>query len=158
MKENVIDVLMYLFEHYMDSELEVTADHKSLKNELIAAGFTNNEVDKTFDWLDGLAYLKENPEEQFVTHRSIRIFAEQENQKLSLECRGFLIFLEQIQVLDSKNRELVIDRVMALEGNRIELRELKWVILMVLFNQPGHEAALAWIEDQVFEEVAAITH
>jgi len=158
MKENVIDVLMYLFEHYMNSELEIVTDHKSLKNELMAAGFTNNEVNKTFDWLDGLAYLKENPEGQIVTHRSIRIFAEQENQKLSLECRGFLIFLEQIQVLDSKNRELVIDRVMALEGNRIELRELKWVILMVLFNQPGQEAALAWIEDQVFEEVIAITH
>ncbi|NOY73243.1 MAG: DUF494 domain-containing protein [Gammaproteobacteria bacterium] len=160
MKENIIDVLMYLFEHYMDSELEVVSDHELLKSELIAAGFTHNEVDKAFAWLDGLAYLKDHPEGQIVTHHSIRIFTEQENQKLSLECRGFLMFLEQIQVLNSKNRELVIDRVMALEGDRTELRELKWVILMVLFNQPGHEDAIAWIEDQVFDDtlVAAHTH
>ena len=69
-----------------------------------------------------------------------------------------MLFLEQIGVLDSTNRELVIDRVMALEGEEIDLRQLKWVILMALFNQPGQEAAFAWIEDQVFDEVAPTPH
>ena len=33
----------------------------------------------------------------------------------------------------------------------IDLDDLKWVVLMVLFNQPGQEAAFAWMESHMFE-------
>jgi len=33
----------------------------------------------------------------------------------------------------------VIDRLMALEGDEIDLEKLKWVVLMVLFSQPGRK-------------------
>lgn len=46
----------------------------------------------------------------------------------------------------------MIDRVMALETDEIDLRQLKWIILMVLFNQPGQEDACAWLEDLVFDD------
>ena len=51
------------------------------------------------------------------------------------------------------SRELVIDRVMALEDEEIDLDQLKWVVLMVLFNQPGRESAYAWMEDLVIDQV-----
>jgi Smg protein len=47
---------------------------------------------------------------------------------------------------------------MALETEEIELTQLKWVILMVLFNQPGQEEAYAWIEDLLFEDVGGYLH
>lgn len=53
---------------------------------------------------------------------------------------------------------MVIDRVMALESEEIDLEQLKWVVLMVLFNQPGREAAYAWMEDLVFDEMPGIVH
>ena len=56
------------------------------------------------------------------------------------------------------SRELVIDRVMALESEEIDLDQLKWVVLMVLFNQPGSEAAFAWMEDLVLDEVVGQLH
>lgn len=160
MKENVLDVLMYLFENYMDSEIAMFPDQESLKMELMDAGFTHNEVDKAFDWLEGLASLKEEAMHTIpLGNRSIRVFTNHELKKLNVECRGFLLFLEQIGVIDPVMRELVIDRVMALEGDEeIDIHQLKWVILMALFNQPGREAAFAWIEDQVFEEFAPIAH
>jgi Smg protein len=40
---------------------------------------------------------------------------------------------------------------MALEDDDIDLDQLKWVVLMVLFNQPGHESAYAWMEDLVID-------
>ena len=160
MKENVLDVLMYLFENYMDSEIAMFPDQESLKMELMDAGFTNNEVDKAFDWLEGLASLKEDAINTVpVANNSIRVYTDHELKKISVECRGFLLFLEQIGVIDPVMRELVIDRVMALEGDEeIDIHQLKWVILMALFNQPGREAAFAWIEDQVFEDFAPIAH
>ncbi|MCL5801504.1 MAG: DUF494 domain-containing protein, partial [Gammaproteobacteria bacterium] len=32
------------------------------------------------------------------------------------------------------------------------------VVLMVLFNQPGQEAAVAWMEDLVYEEMTGTMH
>lgn len=159
MKENILDVLMYLFENYMDRDPDILPDQESLKVELVHAGFSNSEVEKAFDWLDGLAALKEQVFESGVpARRSLRVFTPRESKKLSRECRGFLMYLEQIGVLDANNRELVIDRVMALDGDEIDLPQLKLIILMALFNQPGQEAAFAWIEDQVFEEVKSVLH
>ena len=59
-------------------------------------------------------------------------------------------FLEQHGILDAGQRELVLDRAMALDQEELELDDLKWVVLMVLFNQPGSEAAYAWMETQMF--------
>jgi Smg protein len=61
-------------------------------------------------------------------------------------------------VLDSATREMVIDRVMALDSDEVDLEQVKWVVLMVLFNQPGHEAAVAWMEDLVLDERAGLLH
>ncbi len=47
---------------------------------------------------------------------------------------------------------MVIDRVMALDAAEFDLEDLKWVILMVLFNIPGYENAYQQMEDLVFEE------
>ena len=44
MKENVLDVLMYLFENYMDDETEMNPDRESLRVELQEAGFRRNEI------------------------------------------------------------------------------------------------------------------
>ena len=76
---------------------------------------------------------------------------EAEEARLDTECRGFLMFLEHNGILDGVQRELVVDRVMALDQEEIDLDDLKWVVLMVLFNQPGQEAAFAWMESHMFE-------
>ena len=159
MKETVIDVLMYLFQNYIDGDLEIGSDRESLKVELSAAGFPHAEINKAFNWLEGLAIMhdgitgKPGPRTQ-----STRIYSMPELRKLNLECRGFLLHLEQTGILDATARELVIDRVMALESTEISLDQLKWIVLMVMFNQPGQEAAIAWMEDLFFEEPAANIH
>lgn len=68
---------------------------------------------------------------------TMRIYTKKENVRLDASCRGFLLFLEQIQVLNLETREMVIDRVMALDNTEFDLEDLKWVVLMVLFNIPG---------------------
>lgn len=152
MKENVLDVLMYLFENYMDDETEDQPDQESLKLELLRAGFPNGEIDKAFDWLEGLAAVQDvQPYQSGIPAQSVRIFTKLEMEKLDVEARGFLLFLEQVGALDPISRELVIDRVMALE-DLIDLDQLKWIILLVLFNQPGQEAAFAWMEELVFDD------
>ncbi len=158
MKENVLDVLMYLFENYIYDESDLEPDQETLKVELLEAGFPRTEVNKAFEWLEVLAAQRQAPVLTLQAERSIRVFSDKETGRLDAECRGFLMFLEQSGILTPANRELVIDRVMALETEEIDLEQLKWIILMVLFNQPGQEAAYAWMEDLVFDHLGGTLH
>jgi Smg protein len=152
MKENVIDVLMYLFENYMDEGPEFNPDQETLAVELSQAGFPRGEISKAFSWLEGLSTLREHAVRPALSKpNSLRLYSTHEREKVQVEGRGFILFLEQSGVLDSITRELVIERVMALDADQIDLEQLKWVILMVLFNQPGQEHAYAWMEDLVFD-------
>ncbi len=138
MKQTVLDVLIYLFENYMDEEIDLTIDRESIHSALTGAGFDDHQVSKAFDWLQVLAESgDEKAESPACGGGSIRVFSSEEESKLDVESRGFLLFLEQTGVLGQTSRELVIDRVMALEAEDIDLEQLKWVVLMVLFNQPG---------------------
>lgn len=152
MKENMFDVLMYLFEHYyMDEETELSPDRESLHTELMEAGFPPNDINQAFEWLEGLAVQHQVQAPQ--TENALRIYSAHESERLDAESRGFLLFLEQMGILTPEARERVIDRAMALETDDFDLSQLKWVVLMVLFNQPGAEAAYAWMEDLVFDSL-----
>ncbi len=159
MKEDVLDVLMYLFENYMDDDTADEADPETLKTQLREAGFLSTEINKAFAWLEDLAIMQDGDSlRPALTARSIRVFSPTEEKKLDVECRGFLMFLEQMGVLNSASRELVIDRIMALESPDIDLEQVKWVVLMVLFNQPGLEEAFTWMENMVMEESSLPLH
>ncbi|MCG8432834.1 MAG: DUF494 family protein [Gammaproteobacteria bacterium] len=158
MKENVLDVLMYLFENYLDEDSDVQPDRESLRIELEEAGFANREVTKAFDWLEGLATETEQAESAIHADTAPRIYHPLEAERLDAECRGYIMYLEQIGILTQVQRELVIDRIMALDADEIDIDQVKWIILMVLFNQPGQEVAYARMEDLVFEENLGIVH
>ena len=89
---------------------------------------------------------------QAVDPRLSGFFSGHETVKVSMTCRGQLLRLEQSGVLDSVAREIVIDRLTALESEEIDIEQLKWVVLMVLFNQPGQEQAYDLLEDWVVSE------
>lgn len=154
MKENIFDVLIYLFEHYMDSDFDEVADPDVIRTELLEAGFPQREVNKAFEWMESLSdqqSIKTSPP-------AFRIFSSLEMEKLDAECRGLLLFFEQAGILSSASREKVIDRVLVLNNNEITLENLKWIILMVLFSQPDEEAAFAKMEDLVFESFPTYLH
>ncbi|MDO2949576.1 DUF494 family protein [Aeromonas simiae] len=157
----MFDVLMYLFETYIHSDAEVMIDQDQLTDELTRAGFHQDEIYKALGWLERLANLHDSERETYVTCSapgSMRIFAPQELDRLSPECRGFLLFLEQAQVLNAETREIVIERLLELDTPEIELDDLKWVVMMVLFNVPGSEHAYQQMEELVFDESNGVLH
>ncbi len=157
MKENVFDVLMYLFENYLYDD-EPQPDRESLESELFDAGFQQVEIRKAFDWLDGLVGSRELPDGTGGGVRSLRVYTDEEMARLDAEGRGFLLFLEQIGVLTPASREMIIDRLMALEDDESDIDLVKWVTLMVLYNQPGQEEAFAWMENLLFENPVHLVH
>jgi Smg protein len=157
MKEDVLDVLMYLFEAYLDADPQPEPDRAMLRGELEQAGFGRIEIDHALEWLDGLSEEDGDNYGHSVTDRAIRVFSGEEAERLDVSCRGYLLYLEQIGILSAAQRELTIDRIMAL-GSEVDIEQIKWVVLLVLFTQPGQEAAYARMEDLIFEEGTAIVH
>ncbi|WP_087023575.1 DUF494 family protein [Thaumasiovibrio subtropicus] len=157
----MMDILMYLFETYIHSEVELQVDQDTLSDELVRAGFHQSDIHKALNWLEKLAALQETAEQQPMQSgalTSMRVYTQDEVLRLDTHCRGFLLFLEQIHVLNTETREMVIDRVMELETTEFFLDDLKWVILMVLFNVPGHESAYHQMEDLLYEAEEGLLH
>jgi Smg protein len=161
MNEDVLDVLLYVFENYQETGLPHHGNQDSLKTELEAAGFQRQQVDHACSWLEGLAAQQREPGPQ-LSASAMRVFAPVELAWLSSECRGFVLHLEQLGILTPEMREAVLDRLMALAehhpAEELDIEQAKWVVLMVLFNQPGQEAAYAWVEDLVYNQHGGYLH
>jgi Smg protein len=153
-KDNVLDLLIYLFENYMSTDDEPRPDRNTLKVELEKAGFAEPDIERALEWLDGLSGEQLGK----VAEAAVRVFSSQELVRLDTDVRGYLMYLENVRILSGTERELVIDRLMALEADEIDIEQVKWVVLMVLFSQPGQESAYAQMEDLVFEERSDALH
>ena len=155
MKESVLDILIYLFENYIDAEFDAAPEpnRDTLKAELEQAGFADRQIEQALSWLDSLAN-SQGRAKPAPTARSIRVFDVSECDRLDLACRGYILQLENLGILSPVQREWVIDRLLALVTEDIDIEKVKWVVLMVLFSQPDEATAYAQMEDLVFEEQA----
>jgi Smg protein len=157
--ESIIDVLIYIYEHYMDADESTQADQILLEEELIKAGFSNGDIEKAFDWLDELAWRQGSIDSDLVRQpSSFRIYTDLERQRLDTDIQGMLHYLEQAGILDMVSRELVIERAMAIESHELTADDIKWVVLLVLLNQPGRESAFALMEELIYNGEAHFVH
>ena len=149
MTGSVLDILIYVFDQYMLAEAPEVPERETLAADLERAGFGRHNVERALDWLADLASERSRPD---MSSRALRVFSESELEHISTGCRGYLLQLENEGILSPLQREIVIDRLVALEGDEVDIDRLKWLVLMVLSSQPGQEQACARMEDLVFED------
>lgn len=152
----MFEILMYLFENYMDGSIALNADQDTIYSELEQAGFHRSEIGRALDWLDGLNRAQETVVP--FTSRAIRCFSTEECEQIPTEGRGFLLYLEQLGIMDPMTREVVIDRVMALDPREIDMGRIKWVVLIALFNQPDKKSALSLLQDMILSDAFDVLH
>lgn len=157
--ENLIEVLIFIYENYMDSDTDVPEDQILLEQELSNAGFRQDEIKKAFNWLDELAWRQGSMADQSSRNTpSVRVLTQQEQQRLDMETQGMLLYLEQTGILNPLTRELVIERAMALDTPDLEAEDVKWIVLLVLLNQPGQESAFALMEELIYNGIPNLLH
>ena len=128
------DILVFLFENCQQAELAY--DRERVAKKLSAAGFEDSDISEALHWLAGLAAMPRGVCEPLPDARaSFRAYAPRELAKLDAGCRGFLLTLEHSGILSAETRELVIERALAASGEKLNLEQLKLVVLMVLWNQ-----------------------
>lgn len=129
----MFEILMYLFESYFDAGSYPEPDKLSRK--LSAAGFEGEEISEALTWLSALQ--QQNPENYpaSLKHAGLRHFAGLELQRIGFEARQFLLFAEQNHMISAVEREMIIDRAIALQRESLSLDKLKLIMLMVLWNR-----------------------
>jgi Smg protein len=155
LNNSVFDILLYVFDRYLRSELP-EAHRETLARDLESAGFGEANVERALDWLADLADERERPNAGAAG--SVRIYAAEEMARLDVACRGLLTSLEASGVLTPSQRELIIDRLLALESEDLDPEQVKWVVLMVLSSQAGQELAYERMEDWVFDGEQCAPH
>lgn len=161
MKTEVLDILMYLFETYLDDEDASIPSEKSIRKELNKIGFQDTKVTQAFNWLDDLAVLKDTFSEiSSLDSRSFqdsfRLYSPLEMEKFNSEARGILLDLVELTVISPSQREIIIDKALALDIPHIDAEQMKWVVLMVLFNLPDSAGSFTWLQDLLYEESPSI--
>jgi Smg protein len=154
----MFEVLMFLFENYMDSSAALNADSETIVLELEKVGFERYEIDRALEWIAGLNEFQTVVKAGPLSNHAIRHYLPEENERLGMEGRGFLLHLEQIGILDPATREVVIDRVMALDSREVDLGRVRWVVLMALFNQPEKKSALSLLQDMILADAFDVLH
>jgi len=155
----MFEVLMFLFENYMDGNIVLKVDDETIIVELEKIGFDRYEIGRALQWLNGLQDMQKTviAGPKFTPH-ALRYYLPEESEQLGVDGKGFLLYLEQVGVLDPLTREVVIDRIMALEPMEVNLGRIKWVVLMVLFNQPDKKSALSLMQEMILADAFDVLH
>ena len=157
MKQTVVDVLMYLFENIIGEEPHIDPERELVVNRLEELGFPQHEILRAFDWLEDLADIQHESTGREQAMQSVRIYSELEKLILDQESIGFLMFLERNGILTPTTRELIMDSIIALDVE-LDIEELKWIVMIVLYSHPGEENAYAWMESMVFDQSVSYMH
>ncbi|MBB71813.1 MAG: hypothetical protein CMF50_05390 [Legionellales bacterium] len=146
----MFEVLLYLFQGIV-SEEAICPDTDSLGAELEAAGFSQREISRAFGWLEDLA-IQQHEEDISASEASTRIWSIDELMILAPGCQEFLLFLQTNKVITAKEREIIIERALALGVKHVSLDAFKWVSFIVICGMESDNYDINWIEDFIFAE------
>ena len=157
----MFEVLVYMFENYIDTQFR--PDEITLSKELCAAGFNEQDINGAFDWFNQLELMTEQPEIfEKPNHFSTRIFTEDELKKISGESIGFVLFLVQADILNTAQRELILELAMNLPQPLVSIEEIRWIVLMTTWGAsksgPDKTKEYLFIEDALLNKQKPTVH
>ena len=149
----VISVLMYLFKNHMQNTCELDLPVEDLVVELEEQGFEDDAIGKAFDWLEAMQELQSaDMQYTLINHQARRVYTAQELAHIDQASLAFLADLCQKNIVTPVDHEAIINLSLLLEINLITLPITKWIVMMVLFNNPNSREALAHVEALVLNE------
>lgn len=157
----MFEVLVYMFENYIDTHFR--PDDTTLSSELFAAGFDEHDIDGAFNWFNQLELMADQPDIYKKAHQvSTRIFTNDELKKISGESIGFVLFLVQANILNTAQRELVLELAMNLPQPEIGIEEMRWIVLMTTWGAsksgPDKTKEYLFIEDALLNKQKPTLH
>ena len=136
----MFDILVYLYETYYRPD--ACPEPAALAKKLSAVGFDDVEISEALVWLNDLAAMAGGEQSFTAASTGTRFYVRQELDVLGAAAVGFIQFLESAGLLSPLQREIVIERALALDEAPVSLGKLKIIVLMLLWSQGKEPDAL----------------
>ena len=153
LKEDFLDVLLYLFEYYSEDPVRETGSNTEIKKHLIGAGFEDDVINHAMDWVAIFKGPADSAEITIPQSLSVRIFSNEEKSLLDDECQNYIIRLEKFGLLTPQKRELLIDKLTSIGFEPMDIEVVKALSILMLFQEPSVEVKLhAYDGDDMFDK------
>lgn len=136
----MFDILVYLYETYYRPD--ACPEPVALAKKLSAVGFDDVEISEALVWLTDLTAMAGVEQSLTAASTGTRFYVEEEIDELGSAAIGFIQFLESAKVLSPLQREIVVERALALDESPVALGKLKVIVLMLLWSQGKEPDAL----------------
>ncbi|MEB0137768.1 MULTISPECIES: DUF494 domain-containing protein [unclassified Undibacterium] len=140
----MFDILVYLYETYYRPD--ACPDTAALVKKLSAVGFPEDDISEALTWLTGLAMTGAPSQPPALPSSGFRVYAQIEMSALGTAAVGFIQFLESAGLLTSLQREIVIERALAVNESPLPLDKLRIIVLMMLWSQGSEPDMLMFDE------------
>jgi len=150
----MFDILVYLYETYYRPD--ACPDPQVLAKKLCAVGFDEDEISEAIDWLAILKQTAQNPL-TYPDSTGFRVYATQETAVLGNGAIGFIQFLESAKLINPQQREVIIERALAIDEAPVSLDKLKIIVLMMLWSQ-GKEPDLLMFDELLLSDEQVKPH
>lgn len=153
LKEDFLDVLLYLFEYYSEDPVRETGSNVEIKKHLKGAGFEDDVINHAMDWVAIFKSPADSAEITIPQSLSVRIFSNEEKSLLDDECQNYIIRLEKFGLLTPQKRELLIDKLTSIGFEPMDIEVVKALSILMLFQEPSVEVKLhAYDGDDMFDK------
>jgi Smg protein len=144
-KENLLEILLYLFETYSTAIDQHQANFDVIYQEMVKAGFSPQGVSRVLNWFwlpDQLSKTSSKEEviqdSPYESRYSMHIYSREENSKITKEARGYLLYLERMHVITIALRELLIEQAMLSKVKVVNVEVMKWLLCKIVFDNQKH--------------------
>ena len=153
LKEDFLDVLLYLFEYYSEDPVRETGSNFEIRKHLKGAGFEDDVINHAMDWVAIFKGPTDSAEITIPQSLSVRIFSNEEKSLLDDECQNYIIRLEKFGLLTPQKRELLIDKLTSIGFEPMDIEVVKALSILMLFQEPSVEVKLhAYDGDDTFDK------
>src|SRR5262245_34541968 len=108
----MFDILVYLYETYYRPD--ACPEPAALAKKLSAVGFDDVEISEALVWLNDLAAVS-SEQSLAAASTGTRFYVRQELDVMGAQAVGFIQFLESAGLLTPLQREIVVERALALD-------------------------------------------
>jgi len=136
MKERIVEILIYIMSEMQANKGIADIDLGDLKEK----GYSQSEISAAFSWLYDNIRMNDigSSHEAKPGADSRRVLHEVEKQMLSTEAQGYLIQLRELGLLDDRDLEHVIERVVLSGFEKLTPSELQELVASVLLVKAGN--------------------
>ena len=145
----MFDILIYLYETYNRPDACPTS--QALVKKLSAVGFDDDDISDAMTWLDELKQTSLG-KPGHIESSGFRVYTRQESVLLGMAAIGFIQFLESAKLINSQQREIIIESVLTVDETPISLEKLKIIVLILLWSQGKEPDMLMFDELNLSDE------